>query len=280
TGLGGFTGSGGMWSTTVDQCYSNGTYEITNSTGDVGGFGGWGGYYLINNSYTVSTMSGIGVKEVGFMTLTGWGGINSNIYNSYSASTNADGSGNCGFACGTADGFGNNYWNNETIFFNDSLTNSIGTAKTNYEMGFNSTYTGFNFGNVWQMTENVTYPYFIWQSENIPLWTAFDTDSPIITIYSPENITYSSQTGSLNVSANEIIDIWSYTINSGSIIYFIPNSTYTAVVGSNNLTVYANDSEGNIGSETVYFTYTPPIPPPPPPMFVVCPLVVNIAFSI
>jgi len=87
---------------------------------------------------------------------------------------------------------------------------------------------------------------------------AIDTTSPTITIYSPENTTYTTTTISLDVFADETIDTWWYSLNSGSNTTFTPNTTITVPEGLNHLEVYANDSAGNTGSSEVYFTYSPP----------------------
>ncbi|MEM3399550.1 MAG: NosD domain-containing protein, partial [Candidatus Micrarchaeia archaeon] len=89
-----------------------------------------------------------------------------------------------------------------------------------------------------------------------------DTTPPTITIHSPENTTYTTQTIQLNVSADEDIDTWWYSLNGGENTTFTPNTTITAVEGVNNLTVYANDTAGNVGEAHAEFTYSPPTPPP------------------
>ncbi|MBI2056979.1 hypothetical protein HYT91_01865, partial [Candidatus Pacearchaeota archaeon] len=82
-----------------------------------------------------------------------------------------------------------------------------------------------------------------------------DTTSPTITIQSPTNSTYATTSIDLNVSANETINAWQYTLNSGTTnITFTPNTTITANEGSNILIVYANDSSNNVGSLNVNFS--------------------------
>jgi parallel beta-helix repeat protein len=81
---------------------------------------------------------------------------------------------------------------------------------------------------------------------------------PLITITSPENITYTSDEETklmdLNVTADEPIDTWWYSLNNASNVTFTPNTTIEAIEGPNNIIVYANDSAGYLGSATVYFT--------------------------
>lgn len=81
-----------------------------------------------------------------------------------------------------------------------------------------------------------------------------DTSPPSVTIVSPANTSYTTVSIHLNVSANETIDSWWYSLNGGANTSFSPNTTITAQEGYNNITVYANDSANNIGSSTVYFT--------------------------
>ncbi len=82
-----------------------------------------------------------------------------------------------------------------------------------------------------------------------------DPSVPGITIYSPQNTTYFTSPIDLDVAANETIDTWWYSLNGGSNTTFTPNITITPAYGLNNITVYGNDSVGNIGSSTVWFTY-------------------------
>lgn len=87
-----------------------------------------------------------------------------------------------------------------------------------------------------------------------------DTTGPIIYIDSPENTTYTTTTIDLDVSANEVVDTWWYSLNSGSNITFNPNTTITGIQGQNNITIYANDTIGNDNSSIVYF-FIDSIPP-------------------
>ncbi len=86
-----------------------------------------------------------------------------------------------------------------------------------------------------------------------------DIIPPIITITSPQNKTYNTTIIALNVSANEIISTWLYSLNGGANVSFMPNTTITASQGANNLTVYANDTAGNCNSSTVDFEVDVPI---------------------
>ncbi|MBN2014476.1 MAG: DUF2341 domain-containing protein, partial [Candidatus Altiarchaeota archaeon] len=81
-----------------------------------------------------------------------------------------------------------------------------------------------------------------------------DTTKPTIILQSPENITYNTTLINLNVSADDIIDTWWYSLNSGTNITFTPNTTIIAEYGSNHLIVYANDTAGNENSSEIYFS--------------------------
>ena len=86
-----------------------------------------------------------------------------------------------------------------------------------------------------------------------------------IYIISPENITYNFSQGDiywidLNVSSNFVADKWKYTLydlTQDVLVYenisFVPNVTFSAVAGSNRMTVYANDSDGTWHNASVIF---------------------------
>ena len=92
-------------------------------------------------------------------------------------------------------------------------------------------------------------------SSEVTEYFTVDITLPTIYIYSPDNITYSSNPIDLNVSADEDIDTWLYSLNGNSNVTFDPNTTITATEGINNITVYANDTAGNLNSTTVYFSF-------------------------
>jgi hypothetical protein len=87
-----------------------------------------------------------------------------------------------------------------------------------------------------------------------------DGTAPTITIYSPQNTSYTTTSIALQVSSSESIDTWWYSLNDGANATFTPNTTISAIQGSNNITVYANDSAGNTGSSSVFF-FVDSIPP-------------------
>lgn len=86
-----------------------------------------------------------------------------------------------------------------------------------------------------------------------------DTTSPTITILSPENMTYTGRSIFLNFTITEPTSWIGYSLDAE------PNATITGNItltnlsyGAHNITIYANDTSGNIGvSDPVRFTITP-----------------------
>lgn len=93
-----------------------------------------------------------------------------------------------------------------------------------------------------------------------------DTIAPSLTIASPSgNYTNrASKVIDLNVSSSDAtagLSIHWYSLNGGANTTFTPNSTLTAIAGQNNLTVYVNDTYGNLNSSSIqfYLKYSPNI---------------------
>ncbi|MFH1501099.1 MAG: hypothetical protein ABIE22_04115 [archaeon] len=83
------------------------------------------------------------------------------------------------------------------------------------------------------------------------------TDPPAITIVSPIQTTYYSLKVPLEVSADQTILVWMYSLNGGSLEQFTPNITITALEGENDLTVLALNNVFVTGTNTVSFTVDP-----------------------
>jgi hypothetical protein len=83
-----------------------------------------------------------------------------------------------------------------------------------------------------------------------------DTTSPIVSIILPENKTYNATSVSLRFTVNEAGTSISYSLDCQANLTLNGNSTLTGLTyGTHNITVYAADLNGNIGSsETVTFT--------------------------
>ncbi|KAF5426837.1 MAG: hypothetical protein C5S41_02125 [Candidatus Methanomarinus sp.] len=79
---------------------------------------------------------------------------------------------------------------------------------------------------------------------------------PTITISSPlEGHSYNTNTTSLNATADETIDIWLYNINCTGNVTFSSNEIISNLPdGNHNITVFANDTVGHMGSTMVNFT--------------------------
>lgn len=118
-------------------------------------------------------------------------------------------------------------------------SSKIGYLETEWEKFMSSPVAAFG------STENQIIP--------VPLTT------PVPTILQPTNITYSSTSRSLEVTANESFDKFWYILNGGVNITFAPNTTFTAVSGSNTITVYVNGTSGTVQSAALSFTVTVPV---------------------
>lgn len=113
----------------------------------------------------------------------------------------------------------------------------------------------------------VSYFDFLFASSSsvAQLFVQVVINAPNITIVSPANSTYffnlsQDKIIELNVSADMTIQTWWYTLynGSGTTIYsdqtFTPNTTITAITGTNKLAVYANISGGQTGNTNVTFS--------------------------
>ena len=88
-----------------------------------------------------------------------------------------------------------------------------------------------------------------------------DTTSPIITIISPINSTYTTSSVNLDYTVDGQT-VWEcYSLDGAANITLYGNTTLISLIdGVHTLTVYANDTSGNINLSTVWFTIdtTPP----------------------
>jgi len=83
-----------------------------------------------------------------------------------------------------------------------------------------------------------------------------DTVPPKVAVLSPENKTYDTTDIPLNFTVNEPVSEITYVLDGQANVTITGNMTLTELSeGSHTITVYANDTAGNIGtSETVYFS--------------------------
>ena len=148
---------------------------------------------------------------------------------------------------------------NITLYYNGTLIEQGPSPLSNL--------TNFSVEGVWNVTgiyagnENYTSNIETW-------WVTVSTDSaPTVTIIYPENISYNSDITQLNYTVDDDTSVshcW-YSLDGGS-TNSSPDETcsnYTglnAIEGSNNWTIYANDSIGQESSDVVFFTKdtTPP----------------------
>lgn len=95
-----------------------------------------------------------------------------------------------------------------------------------------------------------------------------DTTPPKISILSLKNKTYDTSDVPLDFALNESISQVSYVLDGGENLTIASNTTLTGLPnGEHNVTVYATDLAGNIGSsETITFTVAKPEPFPTTPI--------------
>ena len=143
---------------------------------------------------------------------------------------------------------------NTSIFIDGVVFNVTNCSSANYQGAFNVSFSDNDEHYIFieAVQEDDTRA---WSS---PMFISLSPDDlpPGITIHSPTNMTYNDSTITLGVTANETIHTWWYQLNTnGTNMTFSPNTTITAVLGMNNITVWANDSSGNEGLSTEFFTY-------------------------
>jgi hypothetical protein len=83
----------------------------------------------------------------------------------------------------------------------------------------------------------------------------FTVKAPVITVFSPENASYSSRDLSVNFTVDEPVSWVGYSLDNQGNVTFAENSTLTGLsYGNHTLIVYANDTAGVMGaSQTVNF---------------------------
>ena len=83
-----------------------------------------------------------------------------------------------------------------------------------------------------------------------------DTTAPTITINSPTNKTYNTTSINISIHADELLNWCAYSLNAQSNITMncTGNNTLTATENQNNLTVWANDTNGNLNHTDIFFT--------------------------
>jgi len=101
---------------------------------------------------------------------------------------------------------------------------------------------------------NLTTTYYATNEQYVPF--GYGTVPPVISVASPENNNYTSSEVSLNFTVNKPTNWTGYSLDGNQNVTVTGNSTVTNMTnGRHSITVYANDTFGNIGaSQTVSFT--------------------------
>ena len=120
-------------------------------------------------------------------------------------------------------------------------------------------YNGTNFDFEYLVPAEEDYYFYIYQP-NLP---------PNVTIINPQPITYSTTSVPLvyNVTDDGTLDTCWYVLDATTVILPScgPSVTLSVSQGTHTLTLYANDTLGAIGSDSVTFAVSIPGPPGPPP---------------
>jgi PKD repeat protein len=100
------------------------------------------------------------------------------------------------------------------------------------------------------LTWNETYVY-----EQLKIWSFPESMPPTITVLSPENKTHSTNTIPLTFTINEPAKWIGYSLNGQANATITGNTTLPPLPdGQHYVVVYANDTYGNMGMSTVYFS--------------------------
>ncbi|PSP68475.1 hypothetical protein BRC85_01065 [Halobacteriales archaeon QS_1_69_70] len=105
------------------------------------------------------------------------------------------------------------------------------------------------------------------QSDN----TTVDTTAPAVTVAEPtDGESYDASEVPLDVTADESVANWTYSLDGGANESFTPNATLSGLAdGDHNVTVYAEDAAGNVRPEAVDFTVDTVAPTVPNESFTV-----------
>lgn len=165
----------------------------------------------------------------------------------------------------------NSYTNNNYILVNISANEILSSCFLEWQE-VNESITVFGdycYKNKTGLSDGEYY-FRVWANDTSDNWNVtgareiiVDTIPPDIVIYSPANKTYNTTEKiidiNLNVTANELIDKWWYNLNDSNNVTFTPNTTLKLGSGYYKLTVYANDSAGNVNYSIVQFSVIRPL---------------------
>lgn len=113
--------------------------------------------------------------------------------------------------------------------------------------------------------QNITGPDGIWDHalvfddddiDHYPFVVPYETEPPVMTVISPENKTYAANTGiPLTFTVDESTRWMGYSLDGQANVTITGNATLPALSdGPHYVFVYANDTFGNMGKTTTYFT--------------------------
>jgi hypothetical protein len=163
----------------------------------------------------------------------------------------------------------NGNYNVDTVFFIQAPSgwrNVCGFRIDNESLNLS---VGCTNANIWlpQGSHNITAQIWNYQGNYGNDTNSFFVDSiaPVVTVQNPTGSVSSPY--NVNYVTDELnLDSCWYSTDDGSntTIPSCGNFTDTAAVGSHSITVYANDTLGNIGSASSSFNVTVPPPPPKP----------------
>lgn len=168
---------------------------------------------------------------------------------------------------------------NNTFYYNNFINNAKQINDIHWEIAFSAPSLNIwddgEKGNYWSDYNGTDYdvdgigdtPYVIDEKnrDNYPLAKPYpvsgfqlpDLHPPYICIGSPQNITYTTNSIFLNFTVDEVTSWIGHSLDEKDNVTITEHTINLTGLseGSHTLTVYANDTEGNMGtSETIYFT--------------------------
>jgi parallel beta-helix repeat protein len=181
--------------------------------------------------------------------------------------------------------YDNLFNNSDNVYFGNSISNTWNTTNSTGPNILGGPYIG---GNFWGAPDGTGFSdtcddhdsdgfcddFYNLSAGNIdwlPLSGSVgqDVTAPAVTIHSPANTSYTDKSLLLNATFSEAVNHTWYLVDGGNLSNATANTTNLTLElpalddGSHNVTVYANDSKGNINSSTVFFTIDTPSPVTP-----------------